>query len=308
MSVLETDFILHQYEMSPFSEKIRKIFAHKNAKWYAVEQPNIAPKPNLTPLTGGYRRIPVMQIGAHVYCDTKLIVREIEARMPVPVLTPPALVGIAEIIADWSDHRLFTQVAGPTIMEMISLLPPEFMEDRAAMSEGFTSQNIVEAAPFMREQFMQVCSRLNKQLAHTQFLLGDVFTLADAAVFHIINFTSLGPIQNSIVEQYESLMLWRTQVREMGQGQRYDLDPQAALDLAKSLTPDMTPPHDSVETINGHSIGQMVRVQADDYGRETTDGVIAWQREDEVAIIRDDPQLGQLLIHYPRAGYRITKI
>ena len=91
MSVLETDFILHQYEMSPFSEKIRKIFAHKNAKWHAVEQPNIAPKPNLTPLTGGYRRIPVMQIGAHVYCDTKLIVREIEARMPAPAFNASSL-------------------------------------------------------------------------------------------------------------------------------------------------------------------------------------------------------------------------
>ena len=294
--------------MSPFSEKIRKIFAHKNAKWHAVEQPNIAPKPNLTPLTGGYRRIPVMQIGAHVYCDTKLIVREIEARMPAPALTPPALVGIAEIIADWSDHRLFTQVAGPTIMEMISLLSPEFIEDRAAMSEGFSSRNLTDAAPFMREQFTQACLRLNKQLSHTPFLLGDVFTLADAAVFHVINFASLAPTQNSIVEQFESLMLWRNRVREMGQGQRQDLDPQAALDLAKSLTPDMTPPHDSVESLHGLSIGQMVRVQADDYGRETTDGVIAWQRADEVALIRDDAQLGQLLIHYPRAGYRITKI
>ncbi len=308
MNVLETDFILHQYEMSPFSEKIRKVFAHKNAKWYAVEQPNIAPKPNLTPLTGGYRRIPVMQIGAHVYCDTKLIVREIEARIPAPALTPPALVGIADIIADWSDHRLFTQVAGPTIMEMISLLPPEFMEDRAAMSEGFSSRNLAEAAPFMREQFTQACLRLNKQLSHTPFLLGDMFTLADAAVFHVINFASLAPIQNNIVEQFESLMLWRNRVREMGQGQRQDLDPQAALDLAKGLVPDVTPPRDSVENINGLSVGQMVRAQADDYGRETTDGVIAWQREDEVALIRDDPQLGQLLIHYPRAGYRLTKI
>ena len=294
--------------MSPFSEKIRKVFAHKNAKWYAVEQPNIAPKPNLTPLTGGYRRIPVMQIGAHVYCDTKLIVREIEARIPAPALTPPALVGIADIIADWSDHRLFTQVAGPTIMEMISLLPPEFMEDRAAMSEGFSSRNLAEAAPFMREQFTQACLRLNKQLSHTPFLLGDMFTLADAAVFHVINFASLAPIQNNIVEQFESLMLWRNRVREMGQGQRQDLDPQAALDLAKGLMPDVTPPRDSVENINGLYVGQMVRVQADDYGRETTDGVIAWQREDEVALIRDDPQLGQLLIHYPRAGYRLTKI
>ena len=50
------EIILHQYVNSPFSEKIRKIFAHKKISWRAVEQPVIMPKPKLIPLTGGYRR------------------------------------------------------------------------------------------------------------------------------------------------------------------------------------------------------------------------------------------------------------
>ena len=92
-----SDIILHHYEMSPFSEKVRKYFAVKNMGWAAVEQPNIAPKPALTPLTGGYRRIPVMQIGAHIYCDTALIIDTLEARHPEPPLTPPHLRGAAAI-------------------------------------------------------------------------------------------------------------------------------------------------------------------------------------------------------------------
>src|SRR5438874_1714626 len=73
-----SELILHQYAMSPFSEKVRKVLAVKQLAWRAVEQPMWNPKPQLVPLTGGYRRIPVLQLGADVYCDTACILREIE--------------------------------------------------------------------------------------------------------------------------------------------------------------------------------------------------------------------------------------
>ena len=106
-----TDLILHQYALSPYSKKVISIFAFKNLAWQAVEQPVIAPKPDLTPLTGGYRKIPVLQIGAHIYCDTKLMIREIEKRHPETALTPTELLGAAELIADWADYRLFLHAA-----------------------------------------------------------------------------------------------------------------------------------------------------------------------------------------------------
>ncbi len=82
------EIILHQYATSPFSEKIRKIFAHKKIAWRSVEQPVIMPKPKLVPLTGGYRRIPVLQIGADVWCDTGIIIRKIDELNPEPTLYP----------------------------------------------------------------------------------------------------------------------------------------------------------------------------------------------------------------------------
>lgn len=42
------------------------------------EAAQIMPKPDLVALTGGYRRIPVLQIGADVFCDTRLIAKELE--------------------------------------------------------------------------------------------------------------------------------------------------------------------------------------------------------------------------------------
>ena len=63
--------ILHHFDQSPFSEKIRLIFGLKSIAWRSVRISRIMPRPDLMPLTGGYRRTPVMQIGADIYCDTQ---------------------------------------------------------------------------------------------------------------------------------------------------------------------------------------------------------------------------------------------
>ena len=62
--------ILHHYPMSPFAEKVRLIFGFKGLSWASVHIPNVMPKPDLIALTGGYRKTPVLQIGADIYCDT----------------------------------------------------------------------------------------------------------------------------------------------------------------------------------------------------------------------------------------------
>jgi glutathione S-transferase len=78
------EVIFHHYPPSPFSEKVRVAMGIKKLAWRSVEIPRIPPKPDLMPLTGGYRRTPVMQIGADVYCDTQCILRELQRRFPEP--------------------------------------------------------------------------------------------------------------------------------------------------------------------------------------------------------------------------------
>ena len=85
-----TDIILHHYDTSPYAEKVRTGLGLKGLAWASVELPVIMPKPNLTALTGGYRKTPVLQIGADIYCDSQLIMRELERRYPTPSFIPPA--------------------------------------------------------------------------------------------------------------------------------------------------------------------------------------------------------------------------
>ena len=84
----DTPLILHHYDFSNYAEKARLASGYKGLDWRACTIPPVAPKPDLTPLTGGYRRTPVLQIGADIFCDTHLILRELERRQPEPTLFP----------------------------------------------------------------------------------------------------------------------------------------------------------------------------------------------------------------------------
>src|SRR5512132_2135786 len=79
-----SELIFHHYAMSPFAEKVRLVFGYKNLTWKSVIIPMIMPKPDVIALTGGYRKTPILQIGADVYCDTALIADVLERRQPSP--------------------------------------------------------------------------------------------------------------------------------------------------------------------------------------------------------------------------------
>ena len=105
------EIIFHNYPNSPFSEKVRVAFGIKKLAWRSVIQPVIMPKPDLIPLTGGYRKIPVMQIGADIFCDTQIILREIERRFPAPSLVPHGR-GLPYGIGFWADRQIFQAGGG----------------------------------------------------------------------------------------------------------------------------------------------------------------------------------------------------
>src|SRR5262245_38119965 len=77
-----SELIFHHYASSPFSEKVRLVFGYKDLDWKSVIIPVIMPKPDVIALTGGYRKTPILQVGADVYCDTALICRVVEHLYP----------------------------------------------------------------------------------------------------------------------------------------------------------------------------------------------------------------------------------
>ena len=127
------EIIFHHYPASPFSEKVRFAFGIKKLAWRSVHIPNMMPKPDLLPLTGGYRKTPVMQIGADIYCDTQIILRELERRYPTPSLFPNGA-GLPYALAFWADRIFFMPSVGVVFAEVGDMVPEAFKQDRAKMS------------------------------------------------------------------------------------------------------------------------------------------------------------------------------
>ena len=88
---MSTELILHHYPASPFAEKVRMVLGFGQLPWKSVIIPSVMPKPDVVALTGGYRRTPILQIGADIYCDTSLICEVLEHKQPGAVLYPPHL-------------------------------------------------------------------------------------------------------------------------------------------------------------------------------------------------------------------------
>jgi glutathione S-transferase len=72
------------------------------------------PKPDLTALIGGYRKTPVLQIGADIYCDSQLIMRELERRHPTPSVYPGDR-GAADALAWWEEKTTFGPVGAGSV-------------------------------------------------------------------------------------------------------------------------------------------------------------------------------------------------
>src|SRR4029077_12378533 len=143
--------------------------------------PSIMPKPDLVPLTGGYRRIPVLQIGADVYCDTQLIVRVIERLAPEPTLYPGGSEGTCNAWSLWADRIVFFPVVAVVFAEIGHAVPSAFVEDRQKMMPGRDFAALPKQAPHAREQVRALAALLDAQLADgRRWLLGTDFSHADA--------------------------------------------------------------------------------------------------------------------------------
>src|SRR5277367_2769791 len=236
----QPDIILHHYDTSPFSEKVRLLLGLKGLSWGSVIQPTIMPKPDLTPLTGGYRRIPVLQIGADVYCDSQVIMAQIADRAGGAPLE-----GAGWAVNLWAD-RLFFQSAVPIIFGEIEV-PKAFIEDREKLSgRPFDTAQMKAAAGHMQQQWRAQAAWLDQALAQSDFLAGDKPGLADIAAYMNVWFLG-GAVRNTadaLMAGLDRLVAWRGRMRAIGHGARTEMTPAEALEVAKSSGPAPYADHD----------------------------------------------------------------
>lgn len=299
------DVILHQYDSSPFSEKVRICLGIKGLTWHAVEQPVIMPKPDLIPLTGGYRRIPVLQIGADIYCDSALIVRELDRRFPGAALFPHGSEGFAAAVEQWSDKGLFQSAVLAIFGSLGDSVDPAFIKDREALSgQPFNVAAMKSLAPSALTQIKAHAALLAQQLTDgCAFLAGDEACLADAAAYY--NYWFIRSFCPGLADRFDDLAgldAWYDRVTAIGHGTRLNMTPAQALAEAADAQPDAasTLPSDAAFE------GKLITLAATDYGRDPITGMFAGSTQFSMAVARDVPGLGQINVHVPRLGYSAT--
>ncbi|MFI5315208.1 MAG: glutathione S-transferase family protein [Myxococcota bacterium] len=304
------EIILHHYPSSPFSEKVRLTLGLKGLSWRAVEQPTIMPKPELLPLTGAYRKIPVMQIGADVYCDSQCIIRELQRRHPQPSVYEG---GEATSLAFsfWSDRVLFQAAVAVIFGQMADQVPKEFMDDRSALmgnGQRFDPAQMKAAVPLMKESLRAQLDWLDAQLADGRsFLLGPKPGLADFTTYHPIWFLkSFYPPAAEILAAHARVGAWSERVKAIGHGSQKPMERKEALETARAAEPE-TPPQADPGEPNGLKPGDTVMVMPDDYGRDPVAGTLVRSSAQEIAVRRSAPEVGEIVVHFPRAGFIVIR-
>ncbi|MGC1494739.1 MAG: glutathione S-transferase family protein [Sulfitobacter sp.] len=311
MSDPASEIIFHAYPQSPVAEKVRVAFGIKGLAWRSVEIPRLPPKPMLTALTGGYRRTPVMQIGADIYCDSQCIIRELDRRFPSPSLMPTADHGLMWCLSRWTDGTLFDQTVRHVLGSAGDALDKDFAADRGRLYLGEDWAAGLKKAhadlPHLVSQMRAPLSWLDAQLADGRaFLLGEAPAAIDAQFYHVVWFLrgrwSDGP---SFLSEFENLVQWEKNVTAIGHGTSSLMEGQDAITRAKGLNP-TAPTGVAPYEPQGLEVGQPVTISPDvNGGEQPVAGTLRYADAETVVIERSAPDVGTVCVHFPRSGYRI---
>ena len=307
------DLILHHYPSSPFAEKIRLVLGFKNLAWKSVLIPQIMPKPDVVALTGGYRKTPVLQIGADIYCDTALICDVLEHLAPAPSLYPEPGKGLARTLAQWADSTLFWAAMaynlGPKgAADLFGNTPPAvaqaFSDDRRAMGGSMTRLRPTDVAA----AYKSYLRRLSDMLDGQPFLLGAVPTVADFAAFHPLWFTrTRTPSVAGILDLTPAVLAWMDRMAAIGHGTAEKCSAADAIAVAAASTPHTVLTDSTFQDEHGIALGSLVTVAGESFGPEATQGTLVAATRTHYTLRRTDERVGTVQVHFPRIGYVLRK-
>ena len=304
--------ILHHYDMSPYSEKMRAILGFKGLAWRSVEMPGMMPKPDLVALTGGYRKAPVLQLGRDIYCDTRLMARLLDRLHPAPALVPSALRASCMAFAALERNLFFAtipvafQPAG--LKYFIDTLGAEhmqrFSQDRAGLFQGGSESR--PSGAYSKLNFLPLFNAVDTQLAAAPFLLGEAPTLPDFVCYHNAWFVLRNAGVAGILDPFRNLQAWVKRIQALGHGRPEPMSAEAAIAVARDAGTTNDQPFDGpLLEPDGLKLGQQVSVCATDYGCEPVGGTLVHASVFELVLKRRDERAGEVLVHFPREGFAV---
>ena len=262
-------------------------------------------------MTGGYRLTPVTQIGADIYCDSLCIIGEIDRRFPEPPLFPSGSEGLAWGLTRWTDGPLFNTAISLVLGDRGHDLPADFAADRGRLyfGEDFDLDAMIKSVPETREQLRPQLGWIQENLTDGRpFLLGDAPSFADAYCYYLIWFIH-GRYSGgeALMAEFEVLSAWQERMHAVDYGTVEEMDPGEALAIAKDAIPE-GPPDPVMDDSLGFALGDTVKVLPASGDGPSVVGRLLTLSPGGIAIARRDGQVGDVVVHLPRLGYRVAKV
>lgn len=308
--------ILHQYEGSPFAEKVRLALRLKNLAWSKVDIPPVMPKPDLMPLTGGYRRTPVLQIGADIYCDTALILRHLEARFPDNALVTAGQEGTHCMISSWTDKQWFQTSVGIVFGANIDRLPDALKKDREAMTgRDFSPEGMKARLPMLKDQWRAQLSWLEERLeagrgaGSGQWLFGAHPGMSDVHAHMNIWFVlkNVPDFAKTCLQETPRVQDWFDRISESKGQEPETLTGEEALKLAREASPRLLAASAGTEP-QGLRPGDRIAITPDDMVPNWVTGELVSAHPNKLTLYKVDGAIETLHIHFPRAGYLVKRV
>jgi glutathione S-transferase len=310
--------ILHNYPSSPFSEKIRLVLGYKKLAWKSVLIPAIMPKPDVIALTGGYRKTPILQVGADVYCDSALICDVLEHVQLEPTLYPPHLKGVSRVFAQWADSTLFWAAMAYNLQpkgaaQVFAKAPPDaakaFSEDRKAMSGNMARLRPADATSAYRSYLRRIAHMVEEH----EFLFGAEPCVADFAAYHALWYTRVQvPVMADILNATPAVGEWMDLMTEIGHGANDRLSSGDAITVAQGAEPMPAGQNLLIDSAfqddHGIALGSKVTITAESFGPESTEGELIAATRTHYTLRREHPLTGTVHVHFPRIGYVMRKV
>lgn len=299
-----SDLVLHHYALSPFSEKVRVMLGYADLSWQSVTVREFPPRPELDRLTGGYRKIPVGQMGADIFCDTRTITSEIAAAANRPEL---ALENCDQQVRDFvarADLEVFlacvTAANGRNLLRKVRrehswLHLGRLMWDRLNMAR---KARVKAAGPKNAQKVLGDHLDELESMLEQDYLFGDKPNIGDFAAYHGLWFIRDASDSRRLA-QYPKINAWMDRIQAFGHGRFTEITPEDALEQARQAQPAPLP------SSKGSSSGKPVTIAPSDYGRHGVTGHLVASTDHRWILARKADDCGTVHVHFPRAGFTL---
>lgn len=302
------DLILHHYPMSPFSQKIRSMLGYAGLPWRSVTVREAPPRPHLAALAGGYRKIPVAQDGADVFCDSRVIAEEVAARAGLPALVLANGSAEAQAWVAKVDLDLFfacVLAAGNRTLRRKALASmswggmARFVWDRLNM--GRTASTRIIGLRQARPAVLAHAAVVERMLER-DFLFGDTPGHADFSTWHGL-WMIRDLAESGLLRDFPRLNAWMDRMKAFGDGAPSPMSIADSLAVARAATPRAIAP----EHLADARVGRRVSIAPDDYGQVPSAGVLAGVTPTRWILAREHADTGTVHVHFPRQGYTLRE-